>query len=198
MREDGPAIRRRHLEHPGNPLVVKPVAVHGRKQTRTAQPELGEGPARAIRRVGGAGVQHEQADKPRRLRPHRRGDRFFIAGDAGNQRRARHLIAIELRYPAVGQPIRWTRRLPSQLAGNAVGRRRVLRAVLLAAERLVKPGREKVAMRVVENHADSERVLNSDQRCHLITQPALVELEEQIDIEKQPFQQVGLQTERAA
>src|SRR5690606_24593448 len=84
------------------------------------------------------------------------GHRVLVAGEAGNQRRARLAMAVQFAHPPVRQRACIPGRLPSKLQGHLVHVRVEPGGVLFTPERLEEPRREEVAMAVVKRHASGQ------------------------------------------
>ena len=82
-----------------------------------------------------------------------RRHRLFVARDAGDHRRTRDLVAIELGDPAIGERIGRPGRVPSEQGRD---HRRVIAGsdvTTILGEDLQEPGGEEVAMDVADLHA---------------------------------------------
>src|ERR1700682_5093938 len=201
MRENYAAVRRRDLEHVRHQFVIQPVSVHGRKQADTAQSQFGKCAPRTNRCIRCGSVQYEETHKTIRVLSYSARDRFLVARYAGDERRSRHFVPIQLLYPSFRQRFLWTGRLPPELAGNPVGRDSGLLAILFAAKRLEKAGRKEMAVAIVKGHRSpgpSKAVLKADERRDLVAKSVLVESEKEVDVQEQPVEQVRLEASRAA
>ena len=115
----GSGLRRGEVEQRPRPLIVHRDVMHRREQADGAQAAL-ERRSRLRHRISARRIDHEEADEPLRMPRDRRRDRRRVARHTGDQRRARDLMAIELRRPAVGERLGRARRVPSQFRQRAV------------------------------------------------------------------------------
>ncbi len=140
------------LERGADPLVGDLVVVHRREQADGSQVPVIERPCQPLRGVVRRGIQHEEADQPRRMPGNRRGDRLLVAGDAGDQGGAGDVMLVELRHPAIGQRIGRARRFPAEQRGHD---RRMITGRDVApilGQDLEKPRREEMTVDVADLH----------------------------------------------
>ena len=131
---------------------VELVVVHRREQADGSQVPVVERARQPLRGVVRRGIQHEEADQPRRMPGNRRGDRLLVAGDAGDQGGAGDVMLVELRDPAIGQRIGRARRLPAEQRGHD---RRMITGRDVApipGQDLEKPRREEMTVDVADLH----------------------------------------------
>jgi hypothetical protein len=126
--------------------------VHRGKQADGPHPQFGHGAMRALRRVGGGRIEHEEADEPRGMPSDRFCDGCFVARNAGDERRASNTAAIELLNPSIRERFGCARSVPSKRRDDVTGRLLRSRRTLMT-ERVEKLLREKVTMAVVHGVA---------------------------------------------
>ena len=96
----------------------------------------------------GGRIDHEEADESRRVPRHGRGHRRLVARHAGDERRARHAVRIELLHPAIGQRFWRARVIPLQLlAQRADG----VAAPALPRQRVEELRREEMTVAIVQH-----------------------------------------------
>ena len=107
--------------------------------------------------VSGRRIEHEESHQPRRVPGDGRRDRLLVARDAGDDRGARDLMAIELGDPAIGQRIGRSRRIPSEQGrdhGGVIARGDV---TTILGEDFQESRGEEVAMNVADLHRSNFR-----------------------------------------
>ena len=138
--------------------VVHRIALHGGKQAHTAQAERPQAAGHARRGIVGERVEHEEADEAVGRQSDGGGDGVLVAGDAGDERGAMHLLTIEFGDPSAGKRLGRSGRLPLQRRANrvdGVGGEPAVRVV--ARQRLEETRREEVAVGVVGHAVGNSR-----------------------------------------
>ena len=114
-----PSVGSSDLEDLQRPLIVEPVAMHGRKQADASKPQATERVFRPPLSILARWVQHERADEPMRVSRHRHRDGTLVTWNTGHESRPRHRVLVQLRNPTVRE-VSPVRRVVPSLASESL------------------------------------------------------------------------------
>jgi uncharacterized protein len=156
-------------------LVIQPVPVHGWKQADSPKLLLPDRACQPCPDLSGRGIEHEEADEPRRVTADGGGDGVFVAGNARDNRHPRDAVPIELGDPAVGQFFGSPWILPAQAMRYCRMTAAVRKSRDAGGQQLEKSAREKMTMRVANPHGEKAIIIGLVSDTHGLVRDSLFE-----------------------